>query len=201
MSRVCWTVGAAAIAMSLGACGGSNSASEDDANAGQTAATASGAASGTDPCSLVTVEEVGAVVGEKIISKAASQGRCEYQTADAAASSVTIEINQSDAAGEMATAQQAAGVLKNVGAAVSGQGGAGADVNAALSESGDAPKIGDEAFFGPNQQLSVLKGSSYIAISPPMMRSRMAAGNPLLSAEDKKKMAIAIAEKAIARLP
>jgi len=29
----------------------------------------------------------------------------------------------------------------------------------------------------------------------------MAAGNPMLSADDKKKMAIAVAEKAVARLP
>ena len=190
---------ASLILMLAGCAGGdseSNVAAENEA-----ASEMAEAKVGTDPCSLVTVEEVGAVIGDKIISKAASEGRCEYQTADVQASSVTLEINQSDAAGEMATARQAAGMLKDMGSAAAAQGGAGADVNAALSESGDAPKIGDEAFFGPNQQLSVLKGNSYIAISPPMMRSRMAAGNPMLSADDKKKMAIAIAEKAVARLP
>jgi len=188
------------MALGLSGCGAtdtsSNTAAENQAKAEVAAASA-----GIDPCSLVTVEEVGAVIGDKIISKASNDGRCEYQTADAQASSVTVEINQSDAAGEMDTARKAAGILKDTGSAVADQGGAGADVNAALSESGDSLKIGDQAFFGPNQQLSVLKGKSYIAISPPMMRSRMAAGNPMLSADDKKKMAIAIAEKAVARLP
>ena len=199
MRKANWAAGPL-LSVMLAGCGGPDSAS-NAAIENQTTADIADATAGIDPCSLVTVEEVGAVIGDKIISKAASDARCEYQTADAQASSVTVEINQTDAAGEMETARKAAGVLKDVGSTAAEQGGAGADVNAALSESGDTPKIGDEAFFGPNQQLSVLKGKTYLAISPPMMRSRMAAGNPMLSADDKKKMAIAVAEKAVARLP
>jgi hypothetical protein len=198
MVRSFWAAGAALVALTLVGCGSEDSSS---GTAETENAVAETAASGADPCSLVTSEEIAAVIGEPIVGKAANDGRCEYQTADAAASSVTIELDQADALGAMDVARKAAGVLKDVGGAVADQGGAGADVNAALSDSGDSPKIGEEAFFGPNQQLSVRKGSSYIAVSPPMMRSRMAAGNPMLSAADKKKMAMAIAEKAVSRLP
>ena len=191
---------ALAATAALAACGG-NKADGDSTSAGDGPAPPATAAAATDPCSLVTPEEVGSVIGEKITGTEKSDGSCTYQTADAQASSVTIELNQTNAKGEMEAQKSAAGVLKDMGSAAAGQGGAGADVNAMLSESGDMPKIGDEAFFASNQQLSVLKGSSYVAVTPPMMRSRMSGGNPLLSAGDKKKMAIAIAEKAVARLP
>lgn len=184
------------MALALAGCGSQSGGDNASAPAEGTATAAS-----TDPCGLVTNEEVATIIGEPITGTEKGEGSCTWQTADAQASTVTIELNQSDAAGEMATARQAAGILKDMGGAVADQGGAGADVNTALSDSGDTPKIGDEAFFGPNQQLSVRKGNSYIAVSPPMMRSRMSAGNPMLSGDDKKKMAIAIAEKAVARLP
>ena len=154
-----------------------------------------------DPCRLVTVDEVEAIIGEKIVSTQPSAESCTYRTADAQASSVTLELNQADAKGQMDTARRSAQFLKGMGGAVADKGGAGADVNQVLSESGDTPKVGDEAVFGPNQQLSVRKGDSYIAISPPIMRSRGAGGNPLLSADRKKTMAVEIAEKAVARLP
>lgn len=186
------------LALGVAACG-SNPDAEGN---GATAATGEVAAQSTDPCSMVTAEEMGTIVGDKIVATKPSDGACTYETADAQAASVTIELNQTDAKGEMDTARSAAGVLGDLGAAAASEGGAaGEDVNAMLSESGDAPKLGDEAFFGPNQQLSIRKGASYIAIQPPMMRNRMAAGNPMLSADDKKKLAIAIAEKALGRLP
>ena len=185
------------MALALTACGSQT----DGDNTAAPAGAGTAVAATTDPCSLVTNEEVATIIGEPVTGTEKGEGSCTWQTADAQASSVMIELNQSDAAGEMATAKQAAGILKDMGGAVADQGGAGADVNAALSDSGDTPKIGDEAFFGPNSQLSVLKGGSYIAISPPMMRSRMSAGNPMLSSDDKKKMALAIAEKAVSRLP
>lgn len=181
---------------SCGSGGSSNSTATDNAASGQTAAAK------TDPCTLVTADEVGAIVGDKIVATKPADGGCTYETEDAQASSVTIELNQSDAAGQMDIARKTAGTLKGMGEQAAREGGAaGADVNAMLSESGAAPKIGDEAFFGPNSQLSVRKGNSYLAVSPPIMRSRMAAGNPMLSGEDRKKMAIAIAEKAVSRLP
>ena len=70
-----------------------------------------------------------------------------------------------------------------------------------LSESSEAPGLGDEALFDINGRLSVRKGNVYLAVEPPMMRSRMAGGSPMLSTADRRKMALAIAEKALTRLP
>lgn len=180
---------------------GSNESNEAGASEELQQSQAAGAEQ-TDPCSLVTADEIGQIIGDKIVTSKPAEGSCTYETEDAQASSVTIELNQTDAAGQMDLAKRTAGVLAGMGKeGAEGGSEAGQDVNAMLSESGGAPKIGDEAFFGPNQQLSVRKGNSYIAIQPPMMRSRMAGGNPLLSSDDKKKMAVAIAEKAVTRLP
>lgn len=189
------------LALAASACG---SRGDDQSNASASSGQGQGSATAaqrTDPCSLVTAEELGEVVGDKIVAAKPGEGSCTYETADAQASSVTVELDQSDAAGQMDIARRTAGALKDMGAEAAKDGAAGQDVNAMLSESGDTPKIGDEAFFGANQQLSVRKGNSYIAVQPPMMRSRMAGGNPLLSSDDKKRMALAIAEKAVSRLP
>lgn len=188
---------AVAMMAALAGCGGGSPA--DGAN--EATAAPAGSANKADACSLVTAEEVGVILGEAIVATEPGEGSCEYQTADAGASSVTIELDQGDAAGAMNVARRAAGTLKDIGASAAGEGAAGAEVNAMLSESAGSPKVGDEAFFGPNSQLSVRKGNSYIAVTPPIMRSRMAAGNPMLSAEEKRKMALALAEKALSRLP
>lgn len=182
-------------------CGGGGG--EDAASTSQQDGTApaAAAAKATDPCSLVTAEEVAQIIGDKIAATTPGDGSCTYATEDAQAASVIIELDQADAAGKMDIARRTAGALQGIGAEAAKEGPAGEDVKAMLSDSGEAPKIGDEAFFGANNELSVRKGSSYIAISPPMMRSRMAGGNPLLSSDDKRKMAVAIAERAVSRLP
>ncbi|HVF37541.1 MAG TPA: hypothetical protein VNA29_06320 [Sphingomicrobium sp.] len=185
------------LAIGVTACG---SKPESEGNGATAAGT--NVAAAADPCTLVTAEEVGAILGDTIVATSPTDGGCTYETADAQASSVTIELDQADAKGAMDVARSAAGVLGEMGAEAAREGGAaGEEVNGMLSDSGDTARLGDEAFFGPNQQLSIRKGNSYIAIQPPMMKSRMAAGNPMLSAGDKKKLAIAIAEKAVARLP
>ena len=196
MLRVAITL---ALAAGLGACGPSSDEAAPGTNT--SSAPANEAAASTDPCSLVTPDEVGEVIGDKIVATKPGEGSCTYETADAQASSLTIELNQTDAAGEMDVAKQAAGVLKDMGEQAATEGAAGQDVNAMLSDSGETPKVGDEAFFGANAELSVRKGTSYIAVSPPMMRSRMSGGNPLLSSDEKKKIALQIAEKAVGRLP
>jgi hypothetical protein len=60
--------------------------------------------------------------------------------------------------------------------------------------------IGDEAFFGANQQLFVLKNNVYFTVLPPMMRPRTGSKNPLLKAEEKREMAKVIAQKVVAKL-
>jgi hypothetical protein len=190
----------AIVALALSGCG-SNSDESSQAGGNQASAAPAAAAAGTDPCSLVTTAEVGQIVGDEIVATKPGEGSCTYETQDAQASSVTIDLDQKDAAGQMDIARRTAGVLKGMGEEAAKQGAAGQDVNAMLSDSGDAPKVGDEAFFGPNSQLSVRTGASYIAVQPPIMRSRMASGNPLLSGEDKKRIALEIAQKAVSRLP
>lgn len=164
--------------------------------------TASGAKAATaaDPCSFVSKEEITAVTGDSIVETKAEGETCRYETDDAMASSVQVDIKQSGGAEEMKIARSAAGVLGNIGDDLKNSGGAEGDTGKILTDSAAAPKIGDEAFFGPNQQLHVLKGDTYFAVSPPQMRSRMSGGNPLLPSEKKREMAAAIAQKIIAKL-
>ena len=184
-------------AVALAACGSSESGNV--AEAGNSAGAEAGAA--IDPCSLVTADEVGVIVGDKIVAAKPGEGRCTYETADAQASAVIVEVDQKDAKNHMQVERDTAKVLGRMGGAAAGEGPAGQDVNAMLNDSTDAPGIGDEALFDINSRLSVRKGNVYVAVEPPMMRSRMAGGSPLLSAADKRKMALAIAEKALSRLP
>jgi hypothetical protein len=100
----------------------------------------------------------------------------------------------------MEIARSAVGALGKMGADMKDAGGAEADVGQAISETGAAPGIGDEAFFGPNQQLHVRKSDVYFAVTPPAMRSRMSGGSPLLSAEAKREMASAIAKRVLTKL-
>jgi hypothetical protein len=60
--------------------------------------------------------------------------------------------------------------------------------------------IGDEAFFGANQQLFVLKNNIYFTVRPPIMRSRTGSMNPMLKSEEKRAMAKLIAQKIAAKL-
>ena len=192
-------IGLGVAALALAACGSGGDAG-NEADAARNAAVAA-AGKPIDPCSLVTAEEVGAIVGDTITATNPGDGSCTYETADAQAASVVVEVDTKDAANHMQVERDTAKVLGKMGSAAAGEGGAGADVNAMLSDSSEAPGIGDEALFDINSRLSVRKGDVYVAVEPPMMRSRMAGGSPLLSGEDKRKMALAIAEKALARLP
>ncbi len=158
------------------------------------------AAAALDPCTLVTMQEVAAIIGEPVVRAVADDGVCKYETQDAMASSVEIEVKRPGGTEEMKVAKQAAGVLGNIGQGMAGSGGAAGDAGNAIAESSAAPGLGDEAFFGPNQQLHVLKGDSYIAVSPPMMRSRMASGNPMLTPEAKRQLATEIVTRALAKL-
>ncbi|HYJ83545.1 MAG TPA: hypothetical protein VEW26_11980 [Allosphingosinicella sp.] len=158
------------------------------------------AAAASDPCALVTKEEVAAAIGEKVVAAKPDGEACGYETEDAMASSVTVEVARTGGGEAMKTARDAAGALGRIGGEMAKGEGAEAQAGEAIAEGGAVSGLGDEAFFGANQQLHVLKGDSYLAVTPPTMRSRMSGGNPLLSGEQKKAMARAIAEKALGRL-
>ena len=185
----------ALVAALLAGCG-NNGESADNATAASSGASP---ATQADPCSLLTAEEVAAVTGDKVTGANADGNTCTYATDDA--DGVQVEYYASGGKAEMETAKSAAEVMGKMGDAVAGGSGAGNDVAAMLNEGGKA-SIGDAAFFGPNSQLSVVKGDAYVAITPPIMHSRISyQGNPLISAEDKRKMALQLAQKALAKLP
>jgi hypothetical protein len=191
---------AALAALALASCGSAGKSNSAGPANEESAAAASSEA--VDPCGLVTAKEIEAVVGDNIVETTPEEGSCTYATEAGQAASVTIESDLADGKGAMEIARKVAGTLGELGAAAANEGGgAGQDVNAMLSETGGAPNLGDEAFFGANSQLSVRKGNSYIAVQPPIMRSPMGQGNPMLGSADRKKIALAIAEKALARLP
>ena len=186
------------LAMAAQGCGSEPSpengaAAPAPADSGPTAAAA-------DPCALVTKEEVAAAIGEAVVEAKADGKACSYETADAAASSVTIEVTRPGGGTEMQVQRDSARILGKMGGKMAEGKGAEAQAGEALAEGGAVPGLGDQAFFGVSQQLHVLKGDAYLAVSPPTMRSRMSGGNPLLSGEQKKAMARTIAEKALARL-
>jgi hypothetical protein len=91
-------------------------------------------------------------------------------------------------------------MLGEAGERMKDSAGAAGDAGESISDTSAAPGLGDEAFFGPNQQLHVLIGDFYFAVSPPTMKSRMSGGNPLLSEETKRKMATAIAHRVFSKL-
>jgi len=170
------------LALVLQGCGsgpdGGNAAAPEASGNGSTSAASA------DACTLVTREEVAEAIGEPVVQAQSDGEGCSYETEDAA-SSVRVEVARTGGADEMQTARDAAGVLGRIGGKMAEGKGAEAQAGEAMAEGGAVSGLGDQAFFGANQQLHVLKGDSYFAVSPPMMRSRMSGGNPLLS-EDQK---------------
>ena len=188
-----------ACTLALAACGGE--AGNDATTKGNEVAEAAGTpAAAGDPCAFISKEEVAAATGETIVQTKAEGDTCRYETDDAMASSVEVDIKRSGGKEEMEIARTASGALGNIGEEMKEADGATADTGAMLAESGAAPKIGDQAFFGANSQLHVLKGDAYFSVLPPHMRSRMSAGNPMLPAEKKREIATAIAQKIASKL-
>ncbi len=188
-----------AFALALPGCGApsTNETSPSGAVAAESGATSAVSA---NPCSLISKEDIAAITGEAVVETKAEGTTCRYETEDAMASSVQIDVKQSGGKAGMEIARTAAGALGSIGDQMKNSDGAEADTGALVSESASAPKIGDQAFFAANQQLHVLKGDSYFAVSPPQMRSRMSGGNPLLPADKKREMAVAIAQKIVTKL-
>ena len=194
-----YTMPILACALALAACG--TEATNDASPQGNQAAEAGAkpAAAG-DPCAFITKEEVAAVTGETVVQTKAEGDTCRYETDDAMASSVQVDIKQSGGKEEMEIARTASGALGSIGDEMKESDGATGDTGEMLAESAAAPKIGDQAFFGANSQLHVLKGDAYFSVLPPHMKSRMSAGNPMLSSEKKRDIATAVAQKIASKL-
>jgi hypothetical protein len=197
------TVLLCSLALAVFGCNSSSSseATTSRAETSGSTANASQASSTIDVCSLVTKEDVGAAIGETIVQTEATDDTCIYQTEDDMGSRVEIEVKRKDAGGEMQAARDVAKILGKLGGEMKDAKGAEGDVGEMLAkDSASVSGIGDEAFFGANEQLFVLKNNVYFTVLPPMMRPRTGSGNPLLKAEEKRAMAKVIAQKAAAKL-
>jgi len=181
----------------------SSSSSEATTSRAETSGSTANASQATvaiDVCSLVSKEDVGAAIGEKIVQTEVKGDICIYETEDVA-SSVEIEVKRNDAAAEMQSARDVAKILGKLGGEMKDAKGAEGDVGEMLAkDSASVSGIGDEAFFGANQQLFVLKNNVYFTVLPPIMRPRTGSGNPMLKAEEKRAMAKSIAQKVASKL-
>ena len=185
------------LAFALSACGPPHDQSAKSSK-GPTGAAPAGAA--VDVCSLIAPDAVAAVIGQPIVVSRPGVDSCKYETEDAMASSVEVLVKRKDAVEEMAIARKASGVLSEVGQKMDGSEGAKGDVGATLQRGATSARVGKEAFFDSNQLLHVLDENAYFTVAPPMMRSRMGPGNPMLSDQERRDMATAIAQKVAAAL-
>lgn len=152
-----------------------------------------------DPCSLLTAEEVSKIIDDKIVATAGDSDSCRYSTDD----SDGVELEYSPTGGQrlIDIDRKAGAVLADMGRSVDKEGGAGADVNAMMSDGGDPADLGDEAMFGMGGQLSVRLGDAYLSITPPIIHSRLThRGSVLIGKEEKRQMAIDLARHALTRL-
>ena len=189
-----------ALALAAAACGGGGTNDAAPAGADAAASGAQTAEATVDPCSLVSKEDVAAVTGEAVLQTKADGQTCRYETDDDA-SALQVDVKATGGREEMEVMRKVSGTISDIGEDLKGEGGAKGDTGEILAERGAAPKIGDEAFFGANSQLHVLKGDAYFAVLPPIMKSRIStAGNPLLSSEQKREIATGVAQKIAAKL-
>lgn len=199
MKRPCQATSALSLVLIvLSGCGSAENEQVTTTNseAGRTEA----AAAALDPCSLLTSEAVASVIAEKVVRAQAEGDSCTYETEDAMASAVRVQIKRQGAAEEMEAIRRAGGVLAGIGGEMKGGEGAAADVGEALAKKQATPGLGDESLFDANSALHVRKGNAYLMIAPPTMRSRMGAGNPLLSAQERQGMAVALARQAMSKI-
>lgn len=185
------------LALATAGCG--SQSNEKNAPAGMADAGTTETAA-VDPCALVSKEDVAAATGGKILAAKAEGDNCTYEGEDAQASSVTVTVKRDGAAEEMNNIRAAAKFLGGMGKEMAKGEGAQGDVGNMLAGGGTPGTLGDESLFDINQQLHLRKGDIYLAVAPPIMRSRMSGGNPLLSREQKRAMATAIAQKALDKL-
>lgn len=178
---------------------GCGAASSGDDKSGSPLPEPKEVAAALDPCALVAPEEVASVTGEKVLRASRSGQICTYETEDSAAT-VTLQAKLHGGSEEMAGVRGANKFLGNLGGQFKGQEGAAGDIGNALSSDPGAPQIGDEASFDASQTLHVRKGEAYISVAPPIMRSRMSEGMPLLSSEQRRTIAAEIARKAVGKL-
>lgn len=182
-------------ALVLASCGSSD---RTGAEGSDTAAVAEDA---IDPCSLITAQEMTAITSDAVTRADRGGATCHYRSNPDMAVQVTVQA--SGGAEHMETVRNAAKLLGGMGASVAGQGNAGEDVADILSEDKSAaPPLGDEAIWGMNDTLSVRKGDAFVEVTPPLMHDRANhPGYPIVSKEEKRRIAARVVAKVFAKMP
>ncbi len=185
-------VGVMAASFLVGGCGSSNSA----AGSGATAA----AGDNGDPCSFLTKAEMTEITSDVVTFTDSNDATCNYHSDPK--DGVQVTVYRTGGAEQMNTRRASAKLLGGMGAAVADKGGAGQDVGGMLKEDKSTPPaIGDEAMWQLNDTLAVRKGDAFVEVSPPIMHDPAThTGYPLVTKDEKRKIAEAVAAKILPKI-
>jgi hypothetical protein len=192
------------MALTLAGCG-SKPAAQPGANEAATSSNSAPVSTAVafDPCSVLTADEVTAVITDKITQTKANDHSCEYHAGPNDTDGTQIMIYQSGGTEQMQDIRKANQLLGGLGSAVSAQGDVGKDVQASITPpaEGGAPAIGDEAVWEPNDVLAVRKGDAFVQVTPPIVRFGSNGSIPkMISDVDKRAISQKLAEAALAKL-
>ena len=191
-------IGLAALAIGLASCGGGKTADTSATDGSQSVAAAGET---FDPCSVMTADEMTAITTDKVNTlRRSDTNTCTYQSDPHDGPDVTIY--KTDGAHQMEIQRKSSALLGGMGKAVADKGGAGADTDTLLQpDTAVVPKLGDDAMWSTNTTLSVRKGDVFVQVAPPMMHDMANhPGFPIVSVEEKRKIAQAVVEKLLAKL-
>ena len=156
------------------------------------------AAVAVNPCSFLTAQDVAAITGDAVLRTSASGASCTYHAHPD--DGVEVTIHAGDGEKRMLDMQRTVKFLGGMGKKVSESGKTGEDVERLLREDADKPNLGDEAVWAPASILAVRKGSFYVEVKPPIMHHPATHGGyPLISRDDRRKIAMQVAQAILAR--
>jgi hypothetical protein len=154
-----------------------------------------------DPCSVLSTDAVTAIVKEKITRTEVIDHDCHYHT-NLDDDGTVVAIYPTGGKEELQNIRDANKLLGGIGAGVAGQGDVGKDVQSAITPpaAGNAPSIGDESVWQPNDVLGVRKGDLFVSVTPPIAHDPAShPGAMLISSADKRVMARKLAEAVLAK--
>lgn len=189
---------ALAAVLMLSACG---KKAEDSAATGSDPAAVATAGKTVDPCTILTTPEMAAITTDAVTAtQPQDKGSCKYVSGQDDGTTVTIFA--SGGKHQMEIAHKSAQLLGGMGQSLAAKGGAGADTAALLKPDGSAvPALGDEQMWEANSTLAVRKGDAYVEVSPPIMHDPANhPGYPIISEKDKRAIAVAVAQKILAKI-
>lgn len=192
---------ATAVSLTLAGCGGGENANEAASGGAEESGTDMTATDDFDACSVLSAAEIEAITTDKVLTvQNGDQGTCHYKSNPD--EDLTLTIKKTGGAKAMEVLRRTSKVLSGMGTAAADKGGAGKDAAELLKEDkSSAPRLGDEAAWGMNSTLSVRKGDMFVEVTSPLMHDPAThKGYPLVSTEDKRRIAIDVATKVLAKL-